>query len=64
MPRPKNSRVQTIALPRAELVPTKALKANPCNARTHPKRQIDQLKRAFERFGFSIQSSLPLPLHP
>lgn len=40
-------------LPRLELVPTRALKPNPRNARRHPKRQIEHLKRSIDRFGFT-----------
>ena len=34
-------------------MPTEALRANPRNARTHPKKQIRQLARSIEQFGFT-----------
>ena len=33
--------------------PTGALKPDPRNARTHPKRQIDQLAQSIRQFGFT-----------
>lgn len=47
-----NSPVQTVAFPRAELVPIEALKPYPRNARTHSKRQIDEIASSIHRFGF------------
>lgn len=35
-------------------MPTRALRAHPSNARTHPNKQIRQLARSIEQFGFTI----------
>src|SRR5262245_40969917 len=41
-----------VALPAAELRNVQTLKPYPHNARTHSKRQIEQIARSIERFGF------------
>ena len=35
-------------------MPTRALRAHPSNSRTHPNKQIRQLARSIEQFGFTI----------
>ena len=41
-----------VSLPRAELRNLQTLKPYQHNARTHSKRQIEQIARSIERFGF------------
>ena len=38
--------------------PLEALHPDPRNARTHPKRQVDQIMASIREFGFTNRSSL------
>jgi ParB-like nuclease family protein len=48
-----------VSLPRPELRNLDTLRPYQHNARTHSKRQIEQIARSIERFGFLNPVSLP-----
>src|SRR6185312_1989762 len=48
-----DSTTKQVSLPKPELVPLRSLRPFPNNARTHSKRQIAQIARSIERFGFT-----------
>lgn len=53
-PRPKGqSAAHPVRLPKAELRPTQTLREAPRNARTHSPRQVRQIARSIESFGFT-----------
>lgn len=51
--RTNQTAVSTLALPRPELVPVEALRPYARNARTHSKRQINEIARSIDLFGFN-----------